>query len=129
MHLYLVLQKLLRQHSSVVGEGDRFSFTVPPLESFLTMLAGPVCKSCIMCVVLQDLGRTAAEYATAVFIIAPKYPEDPTLADRYLSMVALSLGQYLQEAHTTLREKLSHTPNRLMYWITKGKVSVSCSCL
>lgn len=87
------------------------------------MVAGPMFKSCMCHVLLvQDLGRTAAEYACAVFIIAPKYPEDPTLADRYLSMVALSLGQYLQEAHTTLQEKLSHTPNRLVYWITKGKV-------
>jgi hypothetical protein len=71
---------------------------------------------------LQDWQRTAVEYASAVFIIAPKYPEDPTLADRYLSMCALSLGQYLQDVHVSLKGRLSYTPNRIMYWMKHGVV-------
>jgi hypothetical protein len=72
--------------------------------------------------VLQDFRRAGAEYASAIFIIAPKYPEDPTTADRYLSMCALSLGQYLQEVHVSMEERLSHTPKRVMHWIKHGTV-------
>lgn len=74
---------------------------------------------------LQDWRRTGAEYSSAVFIIAPKYPEDPTTADRYLAMCALSLGQYLQEAHVKMEERLSHTPNRVMHWFKHGTVSLN----
>jgi hypothetical protein len=72
--------------------------------------------------VVQDLHRAAAEYAMAYFVIAPKYPEDPTVADRYLSMCVLSLGQFLQEAHVALQQRLSYAPNRAMHWIKHGTV-------
>jgi hypothetical protein len=74
------------------------------------------------CLLTQDFRRAGAEYASAIFIIAPKYPEDPTTADRYLSMCALSLGQYLQEVHVSMEERLSHTPKRVMHWIKHGTV-------
>lgn len=86
-------------------------------------------KFSLLCAIhLQNLRRTAAEYASAVFIIAPKYPEDPMLADQYLSMAALSLGQYLQEAHTRMQERLSHAPNRWMHFLRHGAVRDLCMC-
>jgi hypothetical protein len=71
----------------------------------------------------QDLYRAAPEYASAYFVIAPKYPEDATLADRYLSMCVLSLGQYLQEAHLLLQDRLKSLPERITHWIQHGTVS------
>jgi hypothetical protein len=88
------------------------------------------CKSLMAthCLLVQDFRRAGAEYASAIFIIAPKYPEDPTTADRYLTMCALSLGQYLQEVHVSLEERLSHTPNSVMHWIKHGTVSAPHFC-
>jgi hypothetical protein len=70
----------------------------------------------------QDLWRAASENASAYFIIAPKYPEDATLADRYLSMCVLSLGQYLQEVHAMLQTRLQSLPERITHWFQHGTV-------
>jgi hypothetical protein len=64
-----------------------------------------------------------------VFIVCPKFPEDPLEADRHTIMISLALGQYLQEAHVQLREGLVHAPYRAMHWINHATVRVRVSAL
>eukprot|EP00878_Enallax_costatus_P004556 GHUV01004797.1.p1 GENE.GHUV01004797.1~~GHUV01004797.1.p1 ORF type:complete len:827 (+),score=239.90 GHUV01004797.1:555-3035(+) len=70
----------------------------------------------------EDLNRAACEYASAIFLIAPKHAEEPLLADRHTIMTTLSLGQYLQEAHVRLRHELEPLPRRMCHWFTHGHV-------
>ena len=72
---------------------------------------------------LQDLARAAVVYADAVIIIAPKYSDDTTSADRCTAMMALAMGQYLQDAHALMNQQLKHTPHRLWHWLQHGRVS------
>lgn len=72
---------------------------------------------------VQDLSRAAAEYASVVLYVVPKYADEPAAADRYLVSAVLFLGQYLQQAHLLLRASLTHAPNKVMHWIKHNTVS------
>eukprot|EP00775_Hariotina_reticulata_P006540 gene6540-6766_t len=66
---------------------------------------------------MEDLRRAAVDYASAVFLIAPKHDDEPALADRHTLMMVLTVGQFLQESHASLAETLTYAPNRLLHWL------------
>jgi hypothetical protein len=38
-------------------------------------------------------------------------------------MMALAMGQYLQDAHALMNRQLMHAPHRLWHWLLHGRVS------
>jgi hypothetical protein len=69
--------------------------TLPPSISMTIICFFPVLLV-HKCLLLQDLRRAGLQYASAVFVIAPKHDNEPTLADRQTLMMVLTVGQFLQ---------------------------------
>lgn len=76
---------------------------------------------CLACP--QDLDRAAVVYANAVIILAPKFSDQPVVADRCTAMMTLVLGQHLADTHALMQQQVVHAPHRLWRWLRHGKVS------